>query len=135
MNGTLVDTNILIDLFQDDARWADWSEEALRRCSEQGPLFINPIVYAEASVSFLRIEELEEALDIMELEVLPLPREALFLAGKAFLAYRRRGGAKTAVLADHLIGAHAAVQRLQLLTRDRRGYGEMFPTVRVAAYG
>jgi len=125
----LVDTNILLDVVEDDPTWADWSQRQLDAFSLRGRLCINPIIYAELSMAFARIEELEEVLKEGGLIVESIPHEALFLAGKAFLTYRRRRGAKTNVLPDFLIGAHAAVSGLTILTRDVGRYRSYFPTV------
>jgi hypothetical protein len=129
----LVDTNVLLDVLQDDPEWADWSQQQLEMTSLRGQLCINPVIYAELSIAFQRIEELEKVLlegDIRLLDT--IPREALFLAGKAFLGYRqRRGGTKSSVLPDFFIGAHAAVMAMPLLTRDARHYRAYFPTLRL----
>jgi len=127
----LVDTNVLLDVVQDDPDWGDWSQQRLEAASLQGPLVINAIVYAELSMAFARIEDLEKVLQLIGLREIAMPREALFLAGKAFLAYRRRQGSKTNVLPDFFIGAHAAVAGIPILTRDVRRYRAYFPTVEV----
>jgi predicted nucleic acid-binding protein len=124
--GTLVDSNVVLDLFTEDVRWGEWSERELAGAFDRGPTLINPIVYAEVSLSFERIEELERALPA-ELEREPLPWEAAFLAGKCFLRYRRRGGEKRSPLPDFYIGAHAAVTGRTLLTRDPARYRWLFP--------
>ncbi|MGX4731550.1 type II toxin-antitoxin system VapC family toxin [Kitasatospora griseola] len=126
---TLVDSCVLLDLMTDDPTWADWSESELARVQDEGPVVINPIVYAEVSAAFSAIEELDEALPAEAFGREPLPYEAGFLAGKAFLQYRRRGGQKTAPLPDFYIGAHAAVRGHRLLTRDATRYRTYFPTV------
>jgi hypothetical protein len=131
--GVLVDSNILIDLATDDPAWAEWSESALAECADFSHLVINPIVYAEISASYLTIEELDEALPSASYARQALPWEAAFLAGKAFLAYRQRGGSRTTPMPDFYIGAHAAVSRLALLTRDATRYRTYFPTVEVLA--
>jgi predicted nucleic acid-binding protein len=131
--GTLVDSNVLLDLLTDDPAWVDWSSAALATAAEDGPLWINPIIYAEISVRFSRIEDLEDTLPAEDFRRAPLPWEAAFLAGKAFVRYRRRSGSNTAVLPDFYIGAHAAVGGLALLTRDPRRYRSYFPTVAVIA--
>ncbi len=125
----LVDTNVLLDVVEDDPTWADWSQRQLDAWSLRGPLAINAIIYAELSMAFARIEELEAVLDDGGITVEPFPREALFLAGKAFLKYRQRKGGKTNVLPDFLIGAHAAVSGLTILTRDVGRYRSYFPSV------
>jgi predicted nucleic acid-binding protein len=131
ISGTIVDSNVILDLFTDDPLWADWSQDALERQLATGPLYINAVVYAEVSVRFERIESLDEALAGCRLTMLPLPRESLFLAGKAFLRYRRQGGTRTAPLPDFFIGAHAAVTGMPLLTRDGRRLATHFPRLRL----
>ncbi len=126
---TLVDTNILLDLVTDDPVWADWSIAQLEAASVNGPLLINDVVYAELAVRYERIEDLEAFLDQAGIEVAPMPRAALFLAGKAFARYRRSNGKRTGVLPDFFIGSHAAISRLPLLTRDIGRYRTYFPTV------
>lgn len=126
---TLVDTNVLLDLVTNDEAWADWSVAQLEEASLRGPLVINDVVYAELSVRYERIEDLEAFIDAAGLELRPLPRSALFLAGKVFTRYRRSGGTRTGVLPDFFIGAHAAVAELPLLTRDVGRYQTYFPTV------
>lgn len=133
MIGVLVDSNIVLDLVTDDPNWGDWSEEMLRRYAKTGPLFINDVVYAEISIGFRRIEELDEMLSHAGFAHLPMPREALFLAGKVFLDYRRSGGTRTSPLPDFFIGAHAAVSGYLLLTRDRARYRTYFPTLTLIA--
>ena len=127
----LVDTNVLIDVAVDDPRWADWSAERLAEVRESDRLALNAIVYAELSVHFDSVEQLESVLAPFRFERLHLPWEAAFVAGKAFKRYRARGGRKTAPLPDFLIGAHAATAGLTLLTRDPRRYREYFPSVRL----
>jgi predicted nucleic acid-binding protein len=124
---TLVDSNVLLDVFTDDPAWGEWSRQAMVRAFDEGPVVINPVVYAEVSVGFDRIEELDEALPAAAFVREPLPYAAGFVAGKAFLAYRRSGGAKPAPLPDFYIGAHAAVAGYRLLTRDARRYRTYFP--------
>lgn len=125
----LVDTNVLVDVLEDDPRWADWSIDQLRAQSKIHPLLINPIIYAELSLTFSRVEALDQAVESMGLALKELPRPALFLAGKAFALYRRKGGKKSNVLADFFVGAHAAVLGCPLLTRDAQRYRSYFPTV------
>jgi predicted nucleic acid-binding protein len=125
----LVDTNVLVDVLEDDPQWADWSIQQLRAQSKIHLLAINSIIYAELSLAFARVEDLDAALDDMGLTVLDIPRPALFLAGKAFIKYRQAGGSKNNVLPDFLIGAHAAVAGLDLLTRDVQRYKTYFPSV------
>lgn len=129
----LVDTNVLLDVLQNDPQWAEWSQGELESASLTDSLAINAVIYSELSMAFERIEELEQVLSEASLSVEPIPREALFLAGKAFLAYRRRKGAKQSVLPDFYIGAHAAVSGLPILTRDVSRYRSYFPTVRLIA--
>jgi len=131
--GTLVDSSVLLDLFTNDATWADWSQQALEKCAERGPLLINSIIYAEVSVGFRRIEECEQGFDEVGCDLIEMPREALFLAGKAFLQYRRRGGHRNAPLPDFFIGAHAAISRIPLLTRDPARVRSNFPTAELIA--
>jgi predicted nucleic acid-binding protein len=127
----IVDTNVLLDVLQDDSTWSTWSLQALESAGAQDALAINPIIYAELSIAFARIEELEQVLDDGTLTVEPIPREALFLAGKAFLRYRKQQGTKTNVLPDFFVGAHAAVTGSPILTRDIERYRTYFPTVRL----
>ncbi len=129
----LVDTNVLLDVLEDDAEWADWSESQLQAASATASLAINAIIYSELSIAFERIEELEAVITQASLTVEPIPREALFLAGKAFLSYRRRQGRKHGVLPDFYIGAHASVMQWPLLTRDVARYRTYFPTVQLIA--
>lgn len=125
----LVDTNVLLDVVEDDPTWAAWSQQQLDAWSLRGELLINAVIYTELSMAFARIEELEAVLEEGAISAEPIPREALFLAGKAFLRYRRRKGTKTNVLPDFLIGAHAAVVGMPILTRDVGRYRTYFPTV------
>ena len=133
MSGVLVDSNVLLDVVTEDRKWLRWSSDALSRCAEEAILLINPIVYAEVSVGFPRIEDLESALPAEYFQRAPLPWEAAFLAGKCFLRYRRRGGARRFPLPDFYIGAHAAVSGLSLLTRDPARYRTYFPRLRLIA--
>jgi hypothetical protein len=123
----LVDTNVVLDVVQNDPAWAQWSQAQLDAASLRSALLINPIIYAELSIAYRRIEELEEMLSKGGFRVEQMPREALFLAGKAFMRYRERGGAKGGVLPDFFIGAHAAVAGIPLLTRAARRYRSYFP--------
>ena len=125
----LVDTNVILDVVEDDARWADWSQRQLDAASQRYTLLINPVIYAELSIAYRRIEDLETLLERGGFRVEPIPRESLFLAGKAFLQYRRKGGAKTGVLPDFFIGAQARAEGWTLLTRDATRYRRYFPTV------
>ena len=129
----LVDTNVLIDVLENDPDWADWSIAQLRAQAQVHALAINPVIYAELSLAFDSHDALDAAVAGMELELAQIPRPALFLAGKAFVRYRREGGVRQNVLADFFIGAHAAVQDWPLLTRDVRRYHNYFPTVRLIA--
>jgi predicted nucleic acid-binding protein len=133
VTGTLVDSNVLIDLLDEDDEWLDWSAAMLTRAAERGPLVINPLVYAEVSITFDSIEDLDAALPTAYFTREPLPWDAAFLAGKAFMGYRLRGGARRVPLTDFYIGAHAAIEGLTLLTRDRRRYREYFPGLRLLA--
>lgn len=133
MTPVLVDSNVLIDLATDDPVWGDWSMRALARLGQGARLVINPLIYAELSVAHARIETLEALLpeDVFHREALPWP--AAFLAGKAFLTYRKRGGARRSPLPDFYIGAHAAIRGYRLLTRDRGRYATYFPRLEVIA--
>jgi predicted nucleic acid-binding protein len=131
--GTLVDSNVLLDIFTEDPAWLDWSTQSLAAAAESGPLYLNPIVYAEVSVRFSRVEDLDDALPSSEFRRSPLPWAAAFLAGKVFMTYRRNRGAAHVPLPDFFIGAHAAVDDLALLTRDVRRYRTYFPTVELLA--
>lgn len=131
----LVDTNVLVDVLQNDPDWADWSISQLQAQSKVHRLTINPIIYSELSLTFSSVEALDAQLESMQLHLLEIPRPALFLAGKAFVQYRRIGGSKTNVLSDFLIGAHAAVSDLPVLTRDPHRYARYFPTVRLVTPG
>lgn len=133
--GTLVDSNVLLDIFTEDRRWLAWSARLLEEALESGPVYINPVIYAEVSIRFTRIEDLEDALPASEFRRLPIPWSAAFLAGKAFLAYRRSTGRASTPLPDFFIGAHAAVAGLRLLTRDTRRYRTYFPTVELVSPG
>jgi predicted nucleic acid-binding protein len=124
--GTLVDSNVLLDVFTEDPRWAGWSEAQLAEAFDRGPTVINPIIYAEISIRFASIEELEHALPV-ELEREALPWEAGFLASKCFVEYRRRRGERRSPLPDFYIGAHAAVTGRSLLTRDPPRYRSLLP--------
>jgi predicted nucleic acid-binding protein len=129
----LVDTNVLVDVLENDPEWADWSVAQLRAQAQIHRLVINPIIYAELSLTFSTVEALDDLLAAMQIPVQETPRPALFLAGKAFVQYRRQGGTKSNVPADFFIGAHAAVAELPVLTRDVRRYASYFPTVRLIA--
>lgn len=128
-SGTLVDSNVILDLLTEDENWLGWSSDALARAADDGPLYINPVIYAEVSIRFSEVEALDEAVPPTDYGRLPVPWAAAFLAGKAFLDYRRNSGARSSVLPDFFIGAHAAVAGFTLLTRDARRYRTYFPTV------
>lgn len=133
MAGVLVDTNVLLDVLDEDPRWEAWSARALADAADRGTLLINPIIFAEVSLSFERIEELDAALPVTAFVREDLPWEAAFLAGRSFLTYRQRGGTRHAPLPDFYIGAHAAVRGHAVLTRDPARYRSYFPTVRLIA--
>ncbi len=133
MKTTLVDSNVLLDVATNDASWFDWSSQALESAANESPLAINPIIYAEVSIGFQRIEDLESALPSRLFRRDALPFEAAFLAGKAFLQYRRRGGGRATPLPDFYIGAHAAVGGFRLLTRDPKRYQTYFPSLELIA--
>jgi predicted nucleic acid-binding protein len=127
----LVDTNVLVDVLENDTEWADWSIAQLHAQSRVHRLSINPIIYAELSLTFSTVEALDKTIKEMELLMLEIPKPALFLAGKAFVQYRRNSGSKSNVLGDFFIGAHAAVSGLPVLTRDSRRYKNYFPSVKL----
>jgi predicted nucleic acid-binding protein len=126
---TLIDSIVLLDLMTDDKRWADWSQVQLEQATSAGPLIINNVIYAEISTRHSTVEAVDAMLRDLDIDLVVIPRTALFLAGKAYLRYRANGGVRTGVLSDFFIGAHAAVERLPLLTRDARRYRSYFPTV------
>jgi hypothetical protein len=128
-----VDTNVLVDVLENDPEWADWSIGQLRAQSKVHRLAINPVIYAELSLTFSTVEALDQILDNLNLAMIEMPIPALFLAGKAFVRYRRQGGTKSNVLGDFFIGAHAAVSRFPLLTRDTRRYTTYFSDVKLIA--
>jgi predicted nucleic acid-binding protein len=130
---TLVDTNVLLDIVTDDPVWADWSLRQLEAAAVVGPRIINAVVYAELSVGYPRIEDLEAMVSSAGLELQSIPREGLFLAGKVFRRYRSAGGLRTGVLPDFFIGAHAVVAGLPLLTRDTQRYRTYFPNLPLIA--
>ncbi len=129
----LVDTNVLVDVLQNDPQWADWSIAQLRAQAKLHALAINPVIYAEMSLSFSTLEALDDVVLTMALELREVPRPALFLAARAYFLYRRRGGRKGQVLPDFFIGAHAAVEGWPLLTRDASRFKTYFPTLDVVA--
>ncbi len=120
MTGCLIDTSVLLDLLTDDPHWAAWSQTALAAASASGTIAINSVIYAEIAISFTSIDALEDTIDAFGIAFTEIPRSALFLASRAFLAYRRRGGPRTTILPDFLIGAHAAATGQALITRDLR---------------
>ena len=133
MGATLVDSNIILDVITDDEEWGDWSADQLAEAAHSGTLIINPVIYAEVSAGFERIEDLDEALPASYYRRLPLPFEAAFLAAQCFVKYRRRGGNRRSPLPDFYIGAHAAIAGFTLLTRDARRYKTYFPSLRIIA--
>ncbi|CAN5613164.1 type II toxin-antitoxin system VapC family toxin [soil metagenome] len=129
----LVDSNVILDVVTEDPTWAAWSADALEHAAESSPLVINPLIYAEVSIGFERIEDLDDALPASYLQREQLPWEAGFLAGKVFVKYRRAGGRRTSPLPDFYIGAHAAIRGYTLLTRDTGRYRSYFPTLQIVA--
>src|SRR5262245_40539114 len=123
---TLVDTNVLLDIATNDPTWAPWSLHQLDAAAIRGPVLINAVVYAEFSIGYARVEQIDGILDDVGIELAVIPRPALFLAGKVFQRYRAQRGSRTGVLPDFFIGAHAAVSQLPLLTRDPRRYRAYF---------
>lgn len=135
MNGILVDSCVLLDLFTNDPNWANWSEGILDKYGQTNTLFINSIIYTEVSIGFNRIEEVEAVLEQAGIKVLEIPREALFLAGKVFLNYRRKKGRKHSTLPDFYIGAHAIVSTFGLITRDISRFQTYFPDLQLISPG
>ncbi|NNE96449.1 MAG: type II toxin-antitoxin system VapC family toxin [Acidimicrobiales bacterium] len=133
MYGTLVDSNVLLDIMTEDPVWQEWSITTLAEAAETGPLYINPVIYSEVSIRFSTVEALEDALPHQDYRRESIPWAAAFLAGKAFRNYRQNKGQKTTALPDFFIGAHAAIADLQLLTRDVNRYRTYFPTVSLLA--
>ena len=129
----LVDSNVILDVLTNDAAWFAWSSKKLAFEADRNILVINPIIYAEISIRFASIEDLEEVLDPLFFRKDQLPWEAVFLAGKVFLRYREKGGRKVTPLPDFFIGAHAAVRGMPLLTRDSKRYRSCFPTLNLIA--
>lgn len=127
----MIDSNVLLDVLTEDPAWFEWSSHALEEGAEGHVLVINPIIYAEISIGFDRMEDLEAALPESMVERRAIPLEAAFLAGKCFLKYRERGGRKRSTLPDFFIGAHAAVERMMLVTRDASRYRTYFPRLRL----
>jgi predicted nucleic acid-binding protein len=134
-HATLIDSCVLLDLITGDEQWADWSAEQVARAMDAGRVVINPLIYAEVSVGYESIEELDELLSASDFDREPLPYVAGFAAGKAFLRYRRGGGDKRSPMPDFYIGAHAAVAGYRLLTRDVQRYRTYYPTVEIIAPG
>ena len=130
---TIVDSSVLLDVFGDDPDWVDWAISALNERRTEGDLLINEVIYAEVSISYDNIERFELVLKSTGLRLSRAPREALFLAGKAYLAYRNRGGLRRSPRPDFIIGAHAAVAKVPLLTRDTSRISTYFPTVEILA--
>ena len=133
MRTTLVDSNVLFDFLSEDHEWFDWSAAMLKEAANAGSVAINPIIYAEISVRYERLEELDEELPASYFLRAPLPWEAAFLAGKAFAQYKKAMGAKRSPMPDFYIGAHAAVAGMTLLTRDPRRYRAYFPKLRIVS--
>jgi predicted nucleic acid-binding protein len=129
----LVDTNVLLDLVTDDPKWSDWSLARLEEAALNGPVLINDVIYAEISIRYERIEDLDAMLADAMIDLAPTPRPALFLAGKVFQQYRAAGGVRTGVLPDFFIGAHASVEGWSLLTRDAGRYRTYFPKLTLIA--
>ncbi|HXQ66359.1 MAG TPA: type II toxin-antitoxin system VapC family toxin [Alphaproteobacteria bacterium] len=133
MTAILIDSNVLLDLMTEDPRWFSWSAAAVERVADRFRLVINPVIYAEVSLRYSRIEDLDAALPKAMFEREAIPYAAAFLAGKSFLAYRRRGGTKRSPLPDFFIGAHAAIAGYRLLTRDAARYRSYFPRLPLIA--
>jgi predicted nucleic acid-binding protein len=127
----LVDANVLIDVATDDPVWADWSQGRLDLAADEDQIAINEVVYAELSVRYSRMAEIDAMLREFQIELAPTPREALFLAGKAYQSYRAAGGTRTGVLPDFFIGAHALVAKAPLITRDVPRYRTYFPGIQL----
>jgi len=125
----IVDANVLLDIVSNDANWADWSTRQLRHQSQVHELVINAVVYTELSMAFADLGDVDRVVDEMRLNFAEIPKPALFLAGKAFLRYRRAGGPRTSVLPDFFIGAHAAIAGCAILTRDEHRYRAYYPRV------
>lgn len=133
MNSILIDSNVLIDLFSNNPDWADWSQEKLDQYSHTHRLTINPVIYSEVSIGFQKIEKLDAVIKLAGIRIQEIPQAGLFLAGKAFLNYRKNSGTKLTTLPDFFIGAHAAVEKIPLLTRDVKRVHTYFPTVKTIA--
>jgi predicted nucleic acid-binding protein len=130
---TLIDSCALLDVLTNDATWGEWSAQAITAAETEGELVINPLIYAEVSAGYAQVEEVDAALPAAIFRREPLPYEAGFLAAKAFVAYRKRGGAKTAPAPDFYIGAHAAVARYRVITRDAARFRTSFPSLELIA--
>jgi predicted nucleic acid-binding protein len=130
---TLVDSNVLLDIFTKTPDWWEWSLRQIENAATLGPLLINDVIYAEVSTRYASVDAIDAALDELGVEFVATPRAALFLAGKAYLQYRTAGGIRTGMLSDFFIGAHAEVEQIPLLTRDVRRYRSYFPTVSLIA--
>jgi hypothetical protein len=135
MSSTLIDSNVLMDLFDDASEWQGWSDAMVFEARKRGPVLINPLIFAEVSAGYDSFDEVNEVLAEPFYRREPLPWEAAFLAGRAFWLYRQRGGTRTSPLPDFYIGAHAAVAGHTLLTRDARRYRHYFPKLRIVAPG
>ncbi len=133
MSAVIVDSNVLLDIFTEDRRWLSWSSNALERIANESRIVINPVIYGEVSIRFKRIEELNEALPPAIFEREDIPYEAAFLAGKAYVAYRRQTGTRSSLLPDFYVGAHAAIRRYRVLTRDVARYRTYFPRLELIA--
>jgi predicted nucleic acid-binding protein len=131
----LVDTNVLVDVIEDDPSWADWSQRQLEAAAALDALAINGVIYAELSVGYRRVDDLDAMIAAAEITLMPIPRPALFLAGKAFFRYRHAGGTKTGVLPDFFIGAHAVIEDAPLITRDASRYRSYFPGITLITPG
>ena len=125
----LVDSNVILDIVTKDPKWFQWSSETLTYYADHHILIINPIIYAEVSVGFARIEDVEAVLSVEYFRRDQIPWEAAFLAGKCFIQYRRKGGKKKSPLPDFFIGAHATIMGMPLVTRDASRYKTYFPTL------
>jgi hypothetical protein len=130
---TLVDSSVLLDVLTDGQVWADWSQAQLEQAAAAGPLVINDVIYAEISARYPSADVVDSVIRDAGVDLVPIPRSALFLAGKAYLRYRAAGGVRTGVLSDFFIGAHAEAEQLPLLTRDVRRYRSYFPKVELIA--
>ncbi len=131
MPEVLIDSNIILDIFEDDPVWYEWSVNILNEYSQNYTLCINAVIYTEISIGFKKIEELEKAISTCNFQYKSIPKEAFFLAGKVFLKYRKQKGNKIRPLPDFFIGAHAAVAGIDLITRDIKRIKHYFPTVNI----